>query len=459
MKIPGPPESMLVQTYRYFADPEGYLRKLAAKYGDIFEIETIVFGKEVCVVRPAEIKQIFTSDPDELRAGEANTVLEPVLGKKSVLLLDGAEHLRQRRLVLPPFHGERMLAYVATMREITERVVDEWPLDEPISLHPHMQHVALEIVLRTVFGVQRGPELDGLARAIDKLLRLVGTPVAMIATHPAVRKEMWGLSPWAHFQRVKKRVDDRIYEVIARRREERARGAASGTDVLSMLLDARDEAGNAMTDVELRDELITLLVAGHETTATEICWAFDKILRDARVQGKLRDEIDASPDLAHAPYLDATIKEVLRMSPVVPAVGRRVRAPMKVGGYDVPVGSLLVPVLWITHHLPDLYPKPDSFEPERFLGKKPDPYEWLPFGGGVRRCVGMAFALTEMKIVIGTILRRVELRLADPREARTVLRGFTHAPKGGTRVVVERRRATENRGRAASLSACASSAA
>lgn len=425
-----------MQTARYYADPEGYLRKLHRDHGDVFSVNTIIFGPEVCVVRPEAIKAVFTGDPDELRAGEANVALEPILGDKSVLLLDGAEHIRQRRLILPPFHGERMLAYVATMREVTERIVDAFPKSAPFALHPQMQQLTLEVILRTVFGVDRGAELDGLTRALAHMLERVNSPFSMLATHPRMRRHAFGLSPWALFQRMKKRVDDRIYDVIARRRASKT----ESSDILSLLLQARDESGKPMTDRELRDELMTLLLAGHETTATEICWAFDKILRDRRVLTKLQTEVDASPDLANAPYLDATIKEVLRLSPVVPAVGRRVKKPMQIGGYDIPAETLLVPGLWLTHHLPDLYPRPDAFEPERFLGKKPDPYEWLPFGGGVRRCVGMAFALTEMKIVIGTILQRVTLRAATEKESETVLRSFTHAPKGGVKVILEGRR-------------------
>jgi cytochrome P450 len=430
--LPGATSNAWIQTFRYLLEPVGYVEKLHAKHGDVFRLETVVFGAEVVVVRPEAIRKVFTGDPETLRAGEANITLEPVLGAKSVLLLDGAEHLRQRRLLLPPFHGERMLGYAKTMREVTERVASEFPENKPFAIHPFLQRITLEVILRTVFGVERGAELDGLAAEITRLLDRVANPFSMVATLPRFRRRVFGLSPWALFQRMRKRVDDRIYALIARRRKE----DTSGDDVLSMLLAARDEAGNAMTDEELRDELMTLLVAGHETTATEMSWAFDKILRSPRILSKLDREIEDSPDLSHAPYLEAAIKEALRLNPVIPAVGRRTTEPMTIDGHTIPAGMMIVPGVWLTHHLPDVYPRPFEFEPERFLDKKIDPYAWLPFGGGVRRCIGMAFALFEMKIVIGTILKHVRLRLASQKPARTVLRAFTHAPQNGVKVVL-----------------------
>jgi cytochrome P450 len=434
--IPGPRTSAWLQTLRYLLEPIGYVQRMHAEHGDVFRLDTVIFGPEVCVVRPDAIRTIFTGDPETLRAGEANITLEPVLGAKSVLLLDGTEHLRHRRLLLPPFHGERMLGYAKTMREVTERVVADFPEKKPFALHPLLQRITLEVILRTVFGVERGDELEALASAITALLDRVANPLSMVATLPKLRRRLFGLSPWAMFLRLRERVDERIFALIARRRRE----GGTGDDVLSLLLAARDEAGNAMTDEELRDELMTLLVAGHETTATEMSWAFDRILRNTRVLGKLRAEIEASPELTHVPYVEATIKEVLRLNPVIPAVGRRTTEPMEISGRTVPAGTLLVPGVWLTHHLPDIYPRPFDFEPERFLDKKVDPYAWLPFGGGVRRCIGMAFALFEMKIVIGTILQRVELRPVSARPARTALRAFTHAPRGGVKVVKARGR-------------------
>ena len=430
---PGPRQPALAQTLHYLLRPEGFLADVHRRYGDVIALETVIFGKEVTFVRPEIVKEVFTGDPDDLRAGDANQALEPVLGKHSVLLLDGAEHLRQRRLMLPPFHGERMLAYVETMRAITNAQIACWPRGAAFAIHREMQAITLEVILRTIFGADEGSELDALREAIVAFLEIATRPLTMLATMPVLRRELGGLSPWARFTRRRAELDAIVYAQIARRRRA---GSAGRTDLLSMLLDARDEEGEPMRDVELRDELLTLLVAGHETTATELAWAFDLVLRDARVLARIGDELDASGGALDAlPYVDATIKEVLRLRPVIPAVGRRLRRPMRIAGVDVPAGTLLTPLPWLTHRQPDLYPDPLAFRPERFLDKKPDPYAWFPFGGGIRRCIGMAFALVEMRVVLATVLARVRLRLVDERPARVVLRAFTHAPAKGVRVI------------------------
>ncbi len=434
---PGPRLPALVQTLDYLTRPAEFLRKCHDRYGDVFTIATVIFGREVVVVRPETIKKVFTGDPDKLRAGEGNSALAPVLGPRSVLLLDGEEHLRQRRLMMPPFHGERMRAYAQIMQSITERTMARWPNDRPFRLHPEMQRITLDVILRTIFGVDEGKGSKELGDALANLLDELSNPIATIATMPALRHRAWGLSPWAAFERRMKRVDDLVYAQIRRRREAQTKG----DDVLSMLLEAKDEDGVAMTDGELRDELITLLGAGHETTATALCWAFESILRTPRVFQRIQEELaasDGSPE-AKLPYLEATIKEVLRLHPVVPAVSRRVKEPMTIDGFDVPEGVLLVPAAFLTHRLPDIYPNPESFEPERFLDTKTDPYAWLPFGGGIRRCLGMAFAVYEMKIVLSTILSRLKLRVVKPKKAKILVRGFTHSPRGGVPVIVERR--------------------
>jgi cytochrome P450 len=432
MRAPGPDLPAVVQTMMYLARPEEYLTSCHRKYGDVFAIETVIFGKEVCIVRPEMIKTVFTSDPNDVRAGEANVALEPLVGHKSVLLLDGAEHLRQRRLLMPPFHGERMRDYAAAMREITTAAVDAWPRGKPLTLHPEMQKITLDVILRTIFGADDALA-DELRVRLANLLEHLSSPLSMIGTVPAMRKEVFGLSPWARFRRAVEHTDELIFRQIAKRRREKSDGKASRTDVLSMLLDARDEDGKPMSDRELRDELMTLLVAGHETTATELAWAFDLILRDERVLSRVKAE---SAEHERAPYTDAAIKEVLRLRPVIPAVGRVTHAPLTLGSFEIPVGTLVVPGVWLTHRLGDVYDDAATFRPERFLDSKPDPYAWLPFGGGIRRCIGMAFALFEMRVVLSTILSRVRLELVEKEPARVQLRGFTHAPRGGVQVIV-----------------------
>lgn len=421
----------------YLARPEQFLTECHARYGDVFAVETVIFGREVCIVRPELIKQVFTGDPDQLRAGEANEALGPLVGEKSVLLLDGKEHLRQRRLLMPPFHGERMLAYRDAMREATNRAIDGWPHGRAIELHAEMQRITMDVIVRTIFGAE--DELAGPLRTkLTELLLHLSSPLTMLGTVPAMRRDIFGLSPWARFRRSIEAVDALVYEQIARRRAAAETDSEPRTDVLTMLLSARDEDGKPMSDLELRDELVTLLVAGHETTATELAWAFDLILRDRAVRLRLVDEIaSAGGDLERMPFLDATIKEVLRLCPVIPAVGRMVKKPLTLGGYDVPVGAMVVPGVWLTHRLPDVYPEPAQFRPERFLDAKPDPYSYLPFGGGIRRCIGMAFALFEMKVVLATVLSRVRLRPLEEDHARISLRGFTHAPKGGVPVMLD----------------------
>jgi cytochrome P450 len=448
---PGPPLSATATTLAYLARPVEFFEQCQKRYGNCFTIETLLFGVEVAVVRPEDIKQIFTGDPDVLRAGEANGALAPVVGPRSVLLLDGPEHLRHRRLLMPPFHGERMLAYADTMRGVTEEALRNMPVGRPFAIQPAMQGLTLDVILRTVFGVDEGEHLTALRQALLRVLDRLGHPLASLALAPAFQRPFFGLSPWDAFQREMRHADQLIHAQIARRRappSDRPR-----TDILAMLLEARDEEGKPLTDAELRDELMTLLVAGHETTATMLSWAFDLILGDARVKARLLDDMASCADPSQSAYLDATIKEVLRLRPVIPAVGRKLQEPMEVAGWALDKGTLVVPSIFLTHRLPDVYPDPMAFKPERFLDTKPDPYAWLPFGGGVRRCLGMAFALYEMKVVLATILPRVALRKARSLPSRVTIRGFTFVPADGTEVVIDKRRETWMPKRATSVAA------
>jgi cytochrome P450 len=323
------------------------------------------------------------------------------------------------------------------MREVTERVVASWPIESAFALHPHMQKITLEIICRTVFGVEEGSQLHDLQRALTRVMDRQSRPLSALFTLPPLRGSFFGLTPWDGFLRDLRQADDLIHRQIARRRAEVTRGGAKGKDVLAMLLEARDEEGRPMTDEELRDELMTLLVAGHETTATMLCWAFEYILADERVLARLVGEIAEAG--SSSPYLDAAIKEILRLRPVIPAVGRRIREPITLGRHEIPAGELVVPVGFLTHRLASVYPEPEAFKPERFLDKKPDPYAWFPFGGGARRCLGMAFALYEMKVVLASVLSSVRLAKRRAEPAKVSLRGFTVVPKGGAEVIVRER--------------------
>jgi cytochrome P450 len=434
---PGPPLPKAVQTALFVTRPVEFLDGCARRYGDVFTVDTYLMGREIEIVHPDLVRQVFTGDPDVMRAGEANDILRPLVGSRSVLLLDGTEHVRQRKLLLPPFHGERVAAWGRIMREVTERIVDGWPRGKPFSLHPHMQRITLEVILRTVFGVDEGSQLSDLRDALTCILDRQSSAIAAIFTMPPLRRSFLGLTPWDGFLRDLAHADSLIHRQITRRRAERQRGEPPRNDVLSMLLEARDEEGQPMTDGEIRDELVTLLVAGHETTATMLCWTFDFILGDPRVEAKARREIESSDAERPMAYVDAVIKEVLRLRPVIPAVGRRIRKPVKLGRWEIPAGELLVPVGFLTHRSPSVYPEPESFKPERFLDTKPDPYAWFPFGGGARRCLGMTFSLYEIRIVLATVLARMQLRKRHPAPAEVSLRGFTLVPKGGTEVIVD----------------------
>jgi cytochrome P450 len=448
---PGPSAPAAIQTLQFLASPAKLGEQLWKRYGDVHTIKNSALGTMVILVHPELVKQVFTGDPDVLHAGEANQSLELLVGDRSVLLLDGAEHLRHRRLLMPPFHGSRMGAYGETMREITESAIDAWTEGESFALHPTMHRVTLEIILRTVFGLDRGPRHDELAAALSSLFDRLTSSLGMLLMVPTFQRDLGPLTPWAAFQRDKRAVNALLYAEIAERRAELADPAGRRRDdVLTMLLDARDEQGQGLSDQDLRDELMTLLAAGHETTATTLCWAFERILNHPDVEDRLRAELAGvaagraltAEDLPRLEYLDATIKEVLRLCPVIPTVARKLTAPMKIRKWEIPRGVLVAPAINLIHRREDLYPDATSFKPERFLGKKPDPYAFFPFGGGSRRCIGMAFALHEMKIVLATVLRRAKLALPRPGPLAVKLRSFVMAPEGGTRVVFRKRLVT-----------------
>jgi cytochrome P450 len=426
--------------------PSAFLDWCRRRYGDCFTIDTYAFGREIELANPELVRQIFTGDPDVLSAGEGNSILAPLVGPRSLMLLDGSEHARQRKLLMPPFHGERMAAYGRTMRAIAEEDIDQWPLGTAFPLHPRMQRITLEIILRTVFGLDEGSQLEDLRDALTRVLDRQSRPFDAIFLAPPLQRSLFGLTPWAGFLRDRDRADALIKQQIERRRT--TAKTARRDDVLALLLDARDEEGRPMTDDELRDELVTLLAAGHETTASMLCWTIDLVLGNERVLAALHRELekagvgrpDADPNaVSRLPYLEATLREALRLRPVVPAVARRLKRPMKIGGFEIPAGELIVPVSFLTHRRAATYSDPEQFRPERFLDTKPDPYAWFPFGGGARRCVGMAFALFEMKIVLAAVLSRMALRRVTEGPSRILLRGVTLVPKGGARVIADRR--------------------
>ena len=425
---PGPRLPRYLQTALLILRPDATLRRWQARYGNVFTVRSALSGRLVLVADPAAIKDVFTGPPGELRAGEANAVLAPVLGERSVLLLDGAEHLRQRRLLLPPFHGERMRAYEAIMRQAADRDIDSWPVGRSFALLPHMQSITLDVIVRAVFGVKDAARADELKARMRLMLEPTTSPVRVLVI--AITGGVLGLQGAdRRFNARIRAVDELLYDVIARRRAEP--DLAEREDICSMLLTARDESGEPMTDREVRDELMTLLVAGHETTATSLAWAFERLLRTPGARAELERSLGDGDDS----YLDAVVKETLRLRPVIPNVARVMHAERRIGAWALPAGVTVAPSITLTHRRADLYPEPRAFRPERFLGPSaPDTYTWLPFGGGPRRCIGAAFAQFEMRTVIRAVLARTRLEAVGGGES-AKRNGVTLVPARGARAI------------------------
>jgi cytochrome P450 len=433
---PGPKLPALLQTLGFLLAPVPFIDLMRRRYGDIVTFSTSFDSGFVMVFDPEAVKQVFRAPPDRLRAGEANALLGNILGQRSVLLLDGAEHLRHRKLMLPPFHGQRMRAYERVMREATDRQIDAWPLNEPFAAMPSMQALTLDVITRAVFGVEEGERLDELKRRLRAMIMPISRRLGVLILALARGRRFRGRGAFGEFEARRRAADELIYDEIARRRD--ADDLAEREDVFSLLLQARDEDGEPLTDNELRDELVTLLVAGHETTATGLAWAFDLLTHHPRVLRRLRESLAAGED----DYLDAVVKETLRVRPVIPGIGRVVRGgSFDLAGWEIPEGVEINPSIAVVHRRPDRYPEPMEFRPERFLGDDaPDTYTWIPFGGGTRRCLGASFATFEMATVIRTVLDRCEIRPARRRPARLERRGITIVPKNGAPIVLTERR-------------------
>ena len=443
---PGPRRPPLLQSLRYVRQPYEAVEESGRRWGNCFTARALGQPPTVIFADPDAIKDIFMGDPDELRGGEGNAwVLGPILGWHSLLVLDGARHFRERKLLLPPFHGERIHVYGRIMQQITRRVVDTWPLGSPFPVHRELQAITLDVILRAVFGIDEGEELARLRACLLRLLALANGSAAAFLFIPALRIDLGRFSPWGRFVRDRRDFAAILLAAIARRRRE---GTAGRTDVLSMLIDARDEYGEPMRDEELLDEMFTLLMAGHETTATSLAWVLYHVLPRPDVFEKLRAELGRVLDggavepehVVKLEYLDAVIKESARLTPVATNVLRVLKAPARIGGLDLPAGVGVSASIYLTHHRPDLWPDPELFAPERFIGARPNPYTFLPFGGGDRRCLGAAFATYEMKVVLAELLARVDLQIAPGYRMRPVLRTVTVAPSAGMPVVVEARR-------------------
>lgn len=422
---PGPRAPATVQTAALLRDPHGFFVRLHRRHGWAVTIRILGEGEVVAVADPDFARAMF-GDPENLRAGQASNVLEPIVGKASLLTLDGPEHLRQRKLLLPPFHGDRLRAYEDVIRGIARRHASAWPVGEPFAFHEAMQKATLEMILRVVFGVTDAVVLHRAEALLERMM-----PLANVALLPESWRRDRGerRTPVGRFHGAMGEFDALVHEQIAARR---AAGDDHEPDVLGLLLDARDEDGRPMTDDELRDELVTLLVAGHETTATSMAWTMDLLVHDP-------DAMRAATTAARegdGAYLEGVAKEALRLRPVIFSAGRIVQEPVTVLGWELPAGTRMWAPLPVLQRDPALWSDPEAWRPERWLAGAPNPlpYTWLPFGGGVRRCIGAAFALMEMRVLLEEVLTAVELEAAGP-PARAVLRNVVAAPKGGVRVV------------------------
>jgi cytochrome P450 len=425
-EVPGPRLPGLLQTLLGITRPLEARLEMRKRYGAVFRSNDAIAGELFHIAERELIEQMFKWKPAQYNVAEPRQVMEPVTGPSSILLLDAERHMRMRKLMLPPFHGEAIAHYADLIEQITNREIDTWRQGETVRTRTVAQRVTMEVIIRAVFGISDPERIAELQRVLPRL----SSPNPLLLL---VQKDLGPRSPWGRFLRLRDHVDRLLYEEIAQRRDDPDRDTR--TDILTLLLSARDEAGEPLTDRELRDELITILLAGHETTATSIGWAFERLLRTPDALERLVAEVKLGES---GDYMDAVIKETLRVRPVVPEVFRAPTEPTELGGYLFTPGTQLAASILLVQLDPKLYPPdPQAFRPGRFLDGAPEPYTWIPFGGGVRRCLGAAFAMLEMKVVISTILSRTRLRAPRAKSEKARFRGVTLLPSRGGEALVE----------------------
>lgn len=447
MKLPDEPRTpFLLQTLQLIAQPTKFLDTCAKCYGDPFTTRVLGLNSPPVVFfsNPQAIRDIFAVPSEQFDFKKATHVFKPLMGEQSLILQEGRSHQRQRQLLMPPFHGDRMRAYGQLICQITQEVTQQWTAGASISIQQFMPDITLQIILRIVFGINPGSRYEQLKEMLSSLLEDITNPLySSLFFFPPLQQDFGAWSPWGHFLQRRQQIDALIYAEILQRR---TISDTSRTDILTMLMSARDDNGQQMTDVELRDQLVSLLLLGYETTAAVLAWAFYLIHSSPQVLEKLMQELDTlgnTPDpeeIAQLPYLTAVCQETLRIYPIaLICTPRMVKEPVQLAGYKFEAGTVLVPCIYLAHRRPEVYPEPEKFEPERFLKQKFSPYEYLPFGGGSRGCIGMAFSMYEMKLVVATILSRFGLALAHRGSVRPVRRGITIVPSsGGVQMVVTR---------------------
>src|SRR3954466_6309963 len=430
---PAPPLSKLAQTTQFGVRPLGFSFKACKKLGEVFRIQLASRDESIVVTsHPDHVKALFTAKPDEAPSLTGESPLRPVVGPHSVLTSVGARHMRARKLLLPPFHGDAVKAYVDVITHAAESEVDKWRIGEPFALAPRMQAVTLDVIMAGVFGIEGRPAPgtpeERLRTGIRRLLGISTNPAWMLVELSNIGRD----EPRGVMRLTLKYLDRLIYAAIDHRRKL----GTEGDDVLALLLAARDEDGRALSDRELRDELLTLVLAGHETTANSLAWTFERLVRTPEPYARLREAVRSGDDEG---YVDATVYEGMRVRPVIPMVARRVTVPWRLGEYRVPPGTPVAASIVLIHHREDVYPDPFTFRPERFLGRQPGTYTWIPFGGGIRRCLGASLAMIEQQIVLRTIAERVDLAATDPEPEHARQRNVTMIPEHGARVVVTAR--------------------
>lgn len=438
---PSPSTPAALHVFEWIQRPYDFFERCQQEVGDAFRLRLPGLGQINVIASPEGVKEVFSLAPDVGHAGKANVVLRPFLGEHSLLLLDGAPHQRHRKLMMPAFHGERMLSYGASMLSTANDVVDRMPLERPFPIHEPMQELTLRVILRTVFGVASGARFRELMVLMNESLSILAWPAMLF---PAMHRDLGAWSPWGRFLRISSRVDALLQAEIEDVRRTKGEGRE---DILAMMMRARDDGGQPLSDQELKEELVTLLVAGHETTATSLAWALRWLLPEPELCERLRDEVATltvggalSPEkIARSELLDGVVKEALRMIPVIPVVGRVMQQPLRLGAYEIPVGEMVAPSIYLIHHNPKIYPEPHRFHPGRYRNFRPAAWEFLPFGGGFRRCIGAAFAVYEMKMVLAVIFRRLRLQLAPGYRPQSMRRSITITPTEGLPVLLRSR--------------------
>ena len=448
MTLPdGPKSPRFVQLIQFITDPVTYLDKCAKQYGDIF---TAQLGMPVVMIsHPQAVQEMLNSNAFHA-PGKANSFLKPIIGEQSMIMFSGERHKRSRQLLMPPFHGERMRNYAQLICDIAADVASKWSVDRPFVARSAMQEITMRVILQAVFGMDDGPRLQQLRPLLASVVDMTGSPLRSSLLFFDWMQQDWGSwSPWGRMKQQRRKIDDLIYAEIE---ERRLQPDASRTDILSLMMAARDENGQPMTDEELRDELMTLLFAGHESTATALAWAFYWIHHLPSVRQKLLQELDSlgeNPDpmeISRLPYLSAICQETLRIYPVgTQTFARQALTPVELMGHQLEPGTAVFASIYLTHRREDLYPEPLQFKPERFLERQFSPYEYLPFGGGSRRCIGLALAQLEMKLVLATILRDFDLVLAEKKPVQAKRRGVTIGPAGGVRMALLGRRMSQQK--------------